>query len=158
MVFLKYPIFRGYTKEWPNNKVALNGYWLISMLQCYVLLSGYSRPKLNCKDHYGQSYEGTVSQTRSGRTCQAWNTTYPHSHGYVLPLSAENFCRNPDDQPLGPWCYTVDQEERYGFCDVKNCAGKIVIDFTHATHECFVCKLCVILLTTALALYEGYIR
>ena len=36
-----------------------------------------------------------------------------------------NFCRNPDDDEKGPWCYysgdNVDDVPTYGYCDVKNC-------------------------------------
>ena len=32
-----------------------------------------------------------------------------------------NYCRNPDGDPIGPWCYTTDQERRYESCNIPHC-------------------------------------
>ena len=32
-----------------------------------------------------------------------------------------NFCRNPDGEPKGPWCYTTDPDERWEYCDIPGC-------------------------------------
>ena len=45
-----------------------------------------------------------------GRKCQRWDATEPHVPRY--PDEAENYCRNPDDDPDGVWCYTTDPNER----------------------------------------------
>ena len=37
----------------------------------------------------------------------------------------ENYCRNPDNEPNGPWCYTIDPDKRWEYCDVKLCSGKL---------------------------------
>ena len=48
---------------------------------------------------WGRNYEGQISRTKSGRTCQHWAVKYPHNHGFnYLP---ENYCRNPDGEPEG---------------------------------------------------------
>ena len=68
----------------------------------------------------GADYFGKVNQTKSGRTCQAWNKQTPHKHGFWAMDDQENFCRNPDGE-LEPWCYTTDPDQRYELCDIPYC-------------------------------------
>lgn len=35
-----------------------------------------------------------------------------------------NFCRNPDNDSSGPWCYTVEHDTRWEHCNVPSCTGK----------------------------------
>ena len=86
-------------------------------------------------------YQGTVSVTENGKTCQAWSSQYPQDHGYDKPgdfIDGEvpsNFCRSPlDDTEDRPWCYTTDPDTRWEFCDIHQCQasiryGKICIFF-----------------------------
>ncbi len=37
--------------------------------------------------------------------------------------AAENFCRNPDNKPDGPYCLTQDPGTRWEYCDVPRCQG-----------------------------------
>ena len=37
---------------------------------------------------------------------------------------ADNYCRNPSNNPTSPWCYTVDSDYRWDFCDVDLCSGE----------------------------------
>ena len=79
----------------------------------------------------GTEYVGTISQTRTGRVCQRWDKQAPHSHTLTDPdwypedtlEEASNFCRNPDGED-GPWCYTVDPDIRWEYCDISFCEGK----------------------------------
>ena len=77
----------------------------------------------------GLEYTGLVATTISGRTCQRWDSQSPHRHtrtrldqypdwdlGY-----ASNYCRNPDGEPNGPWCYTTDRSTRWEYCNVAPC-------------------------------------
>lgn len=33
-----------------------------------------------------------------------------------------NYCRNPDSDPKGPWCYTTDPSVRWEYCNLKRCS------------------------------------
>ncbi|XP_061190290.1 uncharacterized protein LOC133198173 [Saccostrea echinata] len=67
----------------------------------------------------GWEYQGKISVTKSGRTCQAWVSQTPHSHSLGTNLP-ENYCRNPDSEPA-PWCYTIDPDKRYEICEIPDC-------------------------------------
>ncbi|ELT92493.1 hypothetical protein CAPTEDRAFT_134761 [Capitella teleta] len=75
----------------------------------------------------GFNYFGHVNTTIGGRVCQPWNSLKPHGHvqdGSMFPegtlSAAENFCRNPDGE-MSVWCYTMDPDMRWEFCDVEPC-------------------------------------
>lgn len=77
----------------------------------------------------GHLYNGTLSTTRYGRTCQRWDAQFPHSHPYSSesyfsePTLDEvaNYCREPSGLHYilqRPWCYTLDPNQTWEFCDV----------------------------------------
>ena len=79
-------------------------------------------------------YEGTTSVTAFGLQCQSWSTYSPHNHTYrdnkqfpdASIEEAGNHCRAPDGD-VRPWCYTVDPNERWQFCNVSECSGALFI-------------------------------
>ncbi|KAM4723218.1 prothrombin [Rhinophrynus dorsalis] len=80
----------------------------------------------NCAVGIGINYNGDISVTRSGRDCQYWSSNYPHKtkvnpHSHVNASLKENFCRNPDANPTGPWCYTMDPQKRWEECAIPVC-------------------------------------
>ena len=98
----------------------------------------------NCKPHYaivaelickltgpGREYTGILSKTWSGKTCQRWDSQSPHVHSYTDDTvfsdgsvsHANNYCRSPDGDPGGPWCYTTDPDTQLQYCDVPFCPG-----------------------------------
>ncbi|XP_078412858.1 plasminogen-like isoform X2 [Cetorhinus maximus] len=81
---------------------------------------------LQCKSGNGVSYRGTATKTASGRTCQRWASNTPHKPNYTPESSPhadleENYCRNPDNDTTGPWCYTRDANKRWEYCQIQNC-------------------------------------
>ena len=75
----------------------------------------------NCKeDKLGLKYNGTTSTTKSGRKCQRWDSQYPHPH-IKHKGEKENYCRNPDGEPEGPWCFTTSIWKRWEYCDIPIC-------------------------------------
>ena len=78
----------------------------------------------------GKGYIGSLNNTHSGRGCQHWDSQRPHKHRIYKPEEfpdgsvegAANYCRNPDGEPGGPWCYTTDHIIRWEYCVVPFCA------------------------------------
>ncbi|VDH97334.1 Hypothetical predicted protein [Mytilus galloprovincialis] len=65
---------------------------------------------------------GTENMTRTCIPCQRWDSDFPQHHIYTESMKDhENYCRNPDQEPEGPWCYTMDPGIRFDFCDVQFC-------------------------------------
>ena len=82
----------------------------------------------NCKiTDNGIEYKGKHNMTRNGIPCQRWDSTFPHVPSFKLSFPAEtfsaqeNYCRNPDGES-SPWCYTVDQSERWDYCYIPKCS------------------------------------
>ncbi|XP_076112654.1 uncharacterized protein LOC143080614 [Mytilus galloprovincialis] len=74
----------------------------------------------------GTNYGGNISKTRSGRTCQAWGSQTPQKHKFGKKLADQkNYCRNPDNEPHGPWCYTTDAKKRWEYCAIPYCEKKV---------------------------------
>jgi len=81
----------------------------------------------------GREYVGTLSQTVNGRTCQAWASSTPHVPNSAAQNdtnyldgsreAAKNYCRNPDSDAVGPWCYTTDPDVRWETCYVPYCGA-----------------------------------
>ncbi|EHB14811.1 Hepatocyte growth factor-like protein [Heterocephalus glaber] len=74
----------------------------------------------------GKWLQGNASGTKTvaGLPCQSWNHRFPNDHKYKPTLRnglEENFCRNPDRDPRGPWCYTTDPTVRFQSCGIKSC-------------------------------------
>ncbi|XP_069134913.1 uncharacterized protein [Argopecten irradians] len=79
---------------------------------------------LSCsaKDCYtATTYDGRMTCTNSGRTCQRWDQQKPHAHLYFVTRSDfKNYCRVSIDQP-NPWCFTTDILLRWEFCPIPKC-------------------------------------
>merc|ERR1719334_753980 len=77
-------------------------------------------PECNAAGLLPDDYSGTISVTRSGKTCQKWSEQFPHEHNRTpqnMPGKGleSNYCRNPDNEE-GAWCYTTDPDERWDYC------------------------------------------
>ena len=71
-----------------------------------------------CNEHgiLSTSYRGSMATTmaktmaKTGFECQEWTMQFPHSHElkpelYTGGIGYHNYCRNPDDEPNGAWCF-----------------------------------------------------
>ena len=78
---------------------------------------------------------GKVSTTHTGKVCQSWSSNTPHMPGSDVTddnfpdgsrKAAKNYCRNPDGELQGVWCYTMDPNQRWEVCDVPFCCKSAV--------------------------------
>ncbi|CAG0884514.1 unnamed protein product [Cyprideis torosa] len=92
---------------------------------------------VECKlTEQGTEYRGTVSQTRKGVPCLEWYSEYLLKERSPAQIdsnfidgnrkNAKNYCRNPDGDPKGPWCYDVrktgpTERAKWNYCDIPNC-------------------------------------
>ncbi|XP_061570525.1 hepatocyte growth factor a [Cololabis saira] len=78
------------------------------------------------------NYRGRRSWTKSNITCQAWSDNNINEHTfypdrYPAQDLRENFCRNPNNDPGGPWCYTTDPNVRAEECGVPQCSAEVCV-------------------------------
>ena len=75
--------------------------------------------------YQGLEYQGKTSVTLDGLSCQAWDVHDDSNYRFpdATPQDAANYCRNPDGQSEGPWCYTTDPEVTWGYCDIPSCTN-----------------------------------
>lgn len=77
---------------------------------------------VNAYGNIRKGYRGSIAATRDGKKCQRWVDQEPHKHNRTAQnfpnsgLGKHNFCRNPDDDDEGAWCYTTDENERWDYC------------------------------------------
>ena len=91
----------------------------------------------------GDGYRGCQNKTISGKTCQSWTGQSPHNHENTPAnkpdkgLGTHNYCRNPDGEPGGIWCYTTDKDERWEYCRPATAKSRGVVDksFYHGHHH-----------------------
>uniref|UniRef100_S4R938 Kringle domain-containing protein n=1 Tax=Petromyzon marinus TaxID=7757 RepID=S4R938_PETMA len=73
-----------------------------------------------------RGYRGAQAVTSGGKTCQAWASQSPHRHQFVPANYTDadlslGYCRNPDGDLAGPWCYTTDSATRWQYCGIAHC-------------------------------------
>jgi hypothetical protein len=77
----------------------------------------------------GWEYKGQLNVTINGYTCKAWANHVPRKGWFrkkgAFPdgndEDAKNYCRNPDRDKQGPWCYTSDSGTDFDYCKVDYC-------------------------------------
>ncbi|NP_001027864.1 prothrombin precursor [Takifugu rubripes] len=85
-----------------------------------------------CISGRGLNYAGNVNISKSGIQCQHWKHSFPHpimrEYNASEPDSIlqENFCRNPNNSPDGPWCFTTDPTVQKETCRVPICGEAFV--------------------------------
>ena len=64
-------------------------------------------------------YCDEVNVTKTGRQCQHWSSDYPHSVKYWPKLFDHNNCAQADRRDPKPFCYTIDKNTRWEYCNCK---------------------------------------
>lgn len=133
-----------YVEDWPESGIGFhnncrNPSGLGTRAWCYTTdpdlrwdycgISRCNEPEVKdqeCTSGNQADYRGTMSLTNSGFTCQNWLKTEPHDHDYIedasIGIGDHNYCRNPDSEDTGAWCFTVDDpDEDWDYCAVPRC-------------------------------------
>uniref|UniRef100_A0A672SMA2 Hepatocyte growth factor n=1 Tax=Sinocyclocheilus grahami TaxID=75366 RepID=A0A672SMA2_SINGR len=87
-----------------------------------------------CYTGIGDTYNGKRAKTRSGIPCAPWKDHSESNERDVNLLMAEqagNFCRNPDKDKHGPWCYTNSSSIPWDYCSLKPYEGTKTSCFVH---------------------------
>ena len=91
--------------------------------------------ELRCKESQsGSGYTGSLSTSASMTQCEAWSSTPDYLRGQLwwsqdLEIVQENIpamgnkCRNPDNDPNGPWCFTHADRGQMEYCDIPPCGN-----------------------------------
>ncbi|KPP79696.1 hypothetical protein Z043_100707 [Scleropages formosus] len=92
--------------------------------ECLEEICNYEEAR-ECITGIGMEYRGNVSVTASKIACQFWKSNFPHKiTEFNVSLDSsltENHCRNPDQSPKGPWCYTRNPVIRREHCNIPKC-------------------------------------
>lgn len=79
-----------------------------------------------CYAERGLEYVGYRSKTNRGVPCQNWKANYPHKNLMQgQGTGNHNYCRNPDNDQNGPWCYTTDPNRIFDYCGVPKCIWNV---------------------------------
>nr|VZI08875.1 unnamed protein product [Spirometra erinaceieuropaei] len=100
---------------------------ILSLLLIFLLPTGLTGPHqrltTECYTQNGPPYNGTLNVTATGEPCLPWSD-FAHlrlrSNWNMSVLKEnKNYCRNPDDDPRGPWCMVT--RSKYGTCAIPHC-------------------------------------
>ena len=94
------------------------------------ILNEFGPYLLECKESSaGINYMGTVNISHRG-DCIAWSDVSDGARNYLnnnwnvdwgWEMLESNYCRNPDADPSGPWCYISTGSGSYGYCYLPVC-------------------------------------
>ncbi|XP_053131377.1 prothrombin isoform X1 [Hemicordylus capensis] len=89
-------------------------------------------PKLQqpCEADKGLLYTGTLAVTISGAQCLPWASEKARQlrrgkHFLQNINLVENYCRNPDDDDEGVWCYIDHPNNTFDYCDLHYCESTL---------------------------------
>lgn len=86
--------------------------------------------KANCLPNQGKDYKGTLSVTMRGFTCLPWASPKAVKKAVGKEFLPEvkleaNYCRNPDDDTEGPWCFVDYPNVTMDYCELELCGKKM---------------------------------
>uniref|UniRef100_A0A8C5D9W6 Prothrombin n=1 Tax=Gouania willdenowi TaxID=441366 RepID=A0A8C5D9W6_GOUWI len=85
-----------------------------------------------CLPSYGVDYSGDLNITKNGHSCLRWSSpeavTLSQDKDFIPEVDLQgNRCRNPDNDPEGPWCYVeVSGNITVDYCDMELCDDPLV--------------------------------
>lgn len=91
-----------------------------------VSTANLSPPSDPCVPERGLHYQGRLAVTQHGSPCLPWASEQAKDRrkdqdfSPAVPL-VENFCRNPDGDQEGAWCYV---DGGYEYCDLDYCGER----------------------------------
>ncbi|XP_030056733.1 prothrombin [Microcaecilia unicolor] len=82
--------------------------------------------ELPCEQDHGLYYNGTLAVTISGLKCLPWHSETAEELGRrykFLPnvILEENYCRNPDGDEEGVWCFVSHPNMTFEYCKLNYC-------------------------------------
>ncbi|XP_037021961.2 prothrombin [Artibeus jamaicensis] len=83
-------------------------------------------PADQCVPERGRHYQGRLAVTMHGSRCLDWASKQAKAlssnqdFSPAVPL-VENFCRNPDEDEEGAWCYVSGRPANFEYCDLHYC-------------------------------------
>ncbi|XP_033063711.1 prothrombin [Trachypithecus francoisi] len=85
-----------------------------------------SLPSEQCVPDRGRQYQGSLAVTTHGLPCLAWASAQAkalskHQDFDSTVQLVENFCRNPDGDEEGVWCYVAGKPGDFEYCDLNYC-------------------------------------
>ncbi|XP_039214201.1 prothrombin-like isoform X2 [Crotalus tigris] len=93
-------------------------------------LPDQTRQREECVSEEGLLYTGTLSVTVSGDQCLPWASEKVRQlssrKNFLegVPL-VENYCRNPDHDEEGVWCYVDHPNMTYNYCNLNYCENNL---------------------------------
>ncbi|XP_064625976.1 plasminogen-like [Lineus longissimus] len=100
-------------------------WWQVDLGRDYVLFTVtiWTMAESECKKNtIGTEYKGTQNTTLMGFTCADWLV---FEKARYRPADSYNYCRNPDGDARGPWCYiTATYPPPYDNCFIPSCKSK----------------------------------
>ncbi|XP_033757912.1 plasminogen-like [Pecten maximus] len=95
----------------PVTRCLSDGSWSIANISCSAQ---------ECYDPTDLTYNGRVTCTNTGFTCQRWGSEYPHHQAKGYGHSGlGNRCSMED--ATKPWCFTMHPELQWEYCPVDKC-------------------------------------
>ena len=123
-----------------NNKFTFNIQQLLFRFEIpTVIIECYT-------NRLGVDYRGQVSITETGLLCQKWTDLSPQQHTTTSAnfpgrgIGDHSYCRNPTSQTGGPWCYTLDPDTLWEYCNVS-LPSDVCIGTNRQGRSIFVCFL-----------------